>query len=318
MTETPVIDIRTLTKRFGKRTVVDDISFTVGAGEVYGFLGPNGAGKSTTIRMLVNLVRPHQGEIFLFGRSIQNEGNKVLSPVGALIESPDFYKHLSARRNLELLAQMQTVPASRIDEVLDIVGLTDRAADKVKAYSQGMKQRLGIAQALLSRPQLLILDEPTNGLDPQGMKEIRDLIRQLSGEGMTIFLSSHLLDEVERVCSSMAILNRGKMVTSGSVSDLLGAGGEVRVECQVDNVTRATEILQAQDYVREVKTQRGILSVTLPSDKTADANRILVEAGIAVVAFTPRTSLEDYFLSITHEAELTGAKSTPKAEKVDG
>jgi ABC-type multidrug transport system ATPase subunit len=207
-----ILSIKSLSKSFGKRKAVDNLSFDINEGEIFGFLGPNGAGKSTAIRLMLSLIKPDEGDIEIFNKSVKKKKNSALEGVGALVERPDFYEYLSAHRNLSLLATMDNVSKKRIDEVLEIVGLADRREDKVKAYSQGMKQRLGIAQALLCDPKLLILDEPTNGLDPRGMKEVRDLIRKLSQEGITILLSSHILHEVEQVCTTMAIINLGILI----------------------------------------------------------------------------------------------------------
>lgn len=210
-----------LTKAFKGHTAVEDLNLEVGKGDIFGFLGPNGAGKSTTIRLMLALIKPDSGDVEIFGRSVRHYGNRALKKVGALIEEADFYGNLSAEHNLELLARLDGVDGARIADVLTIVGLYDRRKDKVKAYSHGMKQRLGVAQALLNRPELLILDEPTSGLDPRGMKEVRELIRRLAREGMTIFLSSHLLHEVEQVCTAMAIIDKGRLITAGKVTDLL-------------------------------------------------------------------------------------------------
>ncbi|HHJ53540.1 MAG TPA: ABC transporter ATP-binding protein, partial [Caldithrix abyssi] len=207
-----VIVIRNLTKKFGRITAVNGLNLTVHRGDVFGFLGPNGAGKSTTIRMMLGLVRPSSGSINIFGQPLQSDRKTILSRVGAIVEKPDFYIYLTAFQNLKLLANISGRPIadSRIWEMLETVGLADRAHSKVKSFSHGMKQRLGIAQALLHDPDLIILDEPTTGLDPQGMKEIRDLIRQLSREqGKTIFLSSHILKEIEEVATRVVIIDKG-------------------------------------------------------------------------------------------------------------
>ncbi|PLX28327.1 MAG: bacitracin ABC transporter ATP-binding protein, partial [Ignavibacteria bacterium] len=215
-----VLRTTSLSKRFGKRLAVDDLNLEVQRGDVFGFLGPNGAGKSTTIRMVLSLIAPSSGSVELFGSDVSKD-RSVLARVGGLVERPDFYLYLSARKNLEIVSALYgDIDHERINEVLRIVGLADRAGDRVKAYSHGMKQRLGIAQALLPNPELLILDEPTNGLDPQGMKEVRELIRQLNEEkGMTIFLSSHLLHEIEQVASRMCILHHGQLVVQGRVGE---------------------------------------------------------------------------------------------------
>src|SRR5512136_2907347 len=213
-----------LSKRFGKRWAVKDLNIEVHRGDVFSFLGPNGAGKSTTIRMILTLLRPTAGSIEIFGKDLQKNRSAVLSRVCGIVEKPDFYLYLSAYENLKILGSMtRSVRRDEMIEALDVVGLKSRAFEKVRTFSHGMKQRLGIAQALLTKPELIILDEPTTGLDPQGMKEVRELIKRLSREsGMTIFLSSHLLSEVELVSTRMAVINRGELITQGPVSELLG------------------------------------------------------------------------------------------------
>jgi len=297
----PVLAVTGLTKSYHRRKVVHNLTFTVQSGEVFGFLGPNGAGKSTTIRMLLALVKADAGEIRIFGRSVTKERNQALQGVGALIEEPSFYKNLSARRNLELLARMETLPAERVEEVLVTVGLLDRADDKVKAYSHGMKQRLGIAQALLSHPKLLILDEPTSGLDPRHMKEVRELIRQLAQKEMTIFLSSHLLHEVEQTCTSMAIINQGRLMVSGRVEALLHSVARATMEIRATPLDRAREIISNLEFVEEVESHQERLHVAVAEDRVSQITRALVEQGVEVNAIIPNTSLEAYFLSLTEE-----------------
>jgi ABC-2 type transport system ATP-binding protein len=296
-----VLNIKGLTKSFRHRKAVDNLSFQVTEGEVFGFLGPNGAGKSTTIRLMLALIRPDAGDVEIFGKSIVQHRNGALRQVGALIEEPDFYRNLSARSNLRLLARMEQIPETRIDEVLEIVELSDRGDDKVKAYSHGMKQRLGIAQALLSRPRLLILDEPTSGLDPKHMKAVRDLIRRLAEEGMTIFLSSHLLHEVEQVCTSVAIINRGKLITVGDVRELLQTTDLFTAEIRVAPVEKAQEVLQKLDFINRIEVTPSGLKVGATARQLTEITRALVQAGVEVSAVIPRTSLEDYFLSLTEE-----------------
>ena len=292
-----------LTKKFGTRTAVNALDLDVHRGDIYGFLGPNGAGKSTTIRMALSLIRPTGGSVSLFGRDITRD-RSALARVGGLVEKPDFYLYLSARKNLEIVSALYgRVERSRIDEVLGIVGLGDRADDRVKAFSHGMKQRLGIAQALLPDPELLILDEPTNGLDPQGMKEVRELILRLNGEnGMTIFLSSHLLHEIEQVATRMCILHQGTLVVQGSVTDLLSRES-VSVRISSEPAETALDILQRMDGVVDVQQRGDEITCTMPSDLLAEANAALNAGGARVSAFAPRRSLEDYFLSITEMPE---------------
>jgi len=299
----PILQIQELSKSFRKRVAVDHLSFSVQSGEVFGFLGPNGAGKSTTIRMILSLIKPEHGDINIFGKSVRSLRNKALHGVGALIEDADFYENITAQRNLEILARLQNISSKRIDEVLELVELSDRAQDKVKSYSHGMKQRLGIAQALLNEPKLLILDEPTTGLDPRGMKEIRELVRQLSGEGITIFLSSHLLHEVEQVCTSLAIINRGKLIKSGSLDELFYKTDLFTTEFHVSPLEKAKQVLSNQSQVEEVIVADSSLKVKAPTDQLGLLNRTLVENGVEVTAIIPRASLEDYFLSLTESGE---------------
>lgn len=296
---TPVLRISHLTNSFGDRTVVNDLTLDVKRGEVFGFLGPNGAGKSTTIRMILSLVKPESGDVELFGNSISSQKSRALHRVGALIEDADFYENLTAKTNLSMLARMQNISDKRIDEVLKIVHLYDRRNDRVKAYSHGMKQRLGIAQALLSEPELLILDEPTAGLDPRGMKDVRQLVRELSEQGMTIFLSSHLLHEVEMVCSSLAIINHGKLVVTGSVRELMETTDLFTTEIHAKPLEKAATVLRSLDSLRDVTIDDAMIKVSATSVQVPEITRALVNAEIDVSAIVPRSSLEDYFLSLT-------------------
>ena len=297
-----ILSIKNLSKSFGKRKAVDNLSFDIKEGEIFGFLGPNGAGKSTAIRSMLSLIKPDEGDIKIFNKSVKKKKNSALEGVGALVERPDFYEYLSAHRNLSLLATMDKVQKNRIDEVLEIVGLTDRGKDKVKAFSQGMKQRLGIAQALLSNPKLLILDEPTNGLDPRGMKEVRDLIRKLSNKGITILLSSHILHEVEQVCTTMAIINLGKLIKIGSVHDLLNESDTFITEIKVKPLSKARKVLENLDYVSSIKESEEKFKIRIANSDLKQLTKELVKADVDVSAIIPRTSLEDYFLSLTGES----------------
>jgi len=292
-----ILETINLSKSFGLRKVVDGLSLQIPDGSVYGFLGPNGCGKSTTIRMMTALISSDEGEVFIQGNSVQKLGNKALSSVGALIERADFHKHLSGETNLKMLARMDGTDMSRVQTVLDRTGLGNRGKDKVKTYSQGMKQRLGIAQALLSRPKLLILDEPTNGLDPQGMKEVRDLICELSSEGITIFISSHLLDEVQKICSHVAMISFGKLITSGKMENLLQESDLLMTEVQVDNVEKSAQLLSALEWVHRCDAVDGVLHVGIGLNKASDLVQYLVQKDIRVSAVIPKTSLEDLYLS---------------------
>jgi ABC-2 type transport system ATP-binding protein len=297
-----ILSVINLSKSFGKRKAVDSLSFEIREGEIFGFLGPNGAGKSTAIRAMLSLVKPDEGDIEIFNKSVRKFKNSALGGVGALVERPDFYEYLSAFRNLSLLATMENVSKKRIYEVLEIVGLTDRGDDKVKAFSQGMKQRLGIAQALLGKPKLLILDEPTNGLDPRGMKEVRDLVRKLAQEGITILISSHLLHEVEQVCKTMAIINLGKLIKIGSVYDLLNESDTFITEVKAEPPEKVREILGNLVYLTNIAENDGIFKVRIANKDLKQLTRDLVNADIDVSAVIPRTSLEDYFLSLTGDS----------------
>ena len=295
----PVISTSNLTKQFKTITAVDDLNLIVNRGDVFGFLGPNGAGKSTTIRMLLGLVKPTRGNISLFDRKLQDHRPFILGKIGALIEKPSFYNYLSARRNLKIHASLRDSNPDNldIDRVLDIVGLSRRADDKFKTYSQGMKQRLGIAQALLGSPELIILDEPTFGLDPEGMKEIRHLIAELSQQGLTIFLSSHLLHEVEQVCRQMAIINEGKLLVEGSVEELLKSKTD-QVILRIDRPQEAADALKTREWVRSVQSNPEDLLVRIEHQHIPQMAAFLVREGFQIFAIQPRRSLEDLYLDI--------------------
>ena len=294
-----ILRIENLTKSFKDRKVVDSLNLEVTEGEVFGFLGPNGAGKSTTIRLILSLIKPDSGDVNIFGKWVTKHRNGSLQNVGALIEEAAFYKNLTARRNLQILANLGGGTDRRIDEVLEIVRLIDRADDKVKTYSHGMKQRLGIAQALLHNPKLMILDEPTSGLDPHGIKEVRELIKSMSDDGITVFLSSHLLHEVEQSCSTMAIINEGRLVVSGKVKDLLKQADLFTTEIQAQPIEEAVSVIRQLDFVKIVVVSEESIKVSVSKDDLPNLTTVLVEKGIKVSAIVPRSSLEDFFLSLT-------------------
>jgi ABC-type multidrug transport system ATPase subunit len=288
-----------LTKTYGPRDAVHELSVTVQRGEVYGLLGPNGAGKTTTLRMLLGLVRPTSGSALVHGEP--PGASAGLRNVGALVEEPAHYPYLSGRDNLRVLARYCDAPRDRIDEVLDLVGLLPRAGDSVRTYSLGMRQRLGVAAALLKDPALLILDEPTNGLDPQGMAQMRRLIRQLGSGDRTVVLSSHLLGEVEHVCDRVGVIRDGRLVAQGPVAQLRGAEA---VHVVADPLDRAWQILAAHAAVSDVIDRDGTLVVAAPPETAAELNAALVTAGIAVRHLTVRRrSLEDVFLDMTATPE---------------
>ncbi len=306
-----VITTSRLTKRYGKRLAVDGLDLEVGRGQIFGFLGPNGAGKSTTIRMLLGLIRPNGGEVRVLGARVPGERLRVAAKVGALAESPAFYEHLSGRRNLELLSRLSgSCERARIDRALELVGLADRQNDKVGAYSHGMRQRLGIAQALLPKPELVILDEPATGLDPQGLAEVRELMRLLRDEeGMTIFLSSHLLHEVELICTDVGVVSRGRLVKRGTVEELLRRP-ESQVEVAVDDPARAAQVAGGLSFVSRAEVANGHVRVSVIGDTAADLNRELVAAGLRVSALSPaRSTLEEIYLTLMAEAEDAGTSA---------
>lgn len=305
MNDQKVIEISSLTKDFKDLRAVNNLNLNVFQGDVFGFLGPNGAGKSTTIRMLLTLIKPTAGSIKIFGKPLVQNRADVLKRVGAIVEKPDFYGYLSAYKNLEILSKVsgKEISKHRIMEVLELVGLEERRKSKVKTYSHGMKQRLGLAQALIHDPDLIILDEPTTGLDPQGMKEIRELILHLSKEKKkTLFLSSHILSEVELVANRMIIISKGKTRVEGEVKDLLNSK-KLKVTFEVDDEEKSLSILSASGWKEKLEYHaKTSLIFSLEHNEIAKLNKHLVENNVAVSAVVPTRSLEDYFLKITEES----------------
>jgi ABC-2 type transport system ATP-binding protein len=300
-----VIVTEGLTKRFKERTAVDDLNLLVRPGEIFGFLGPNGAGKTTTIGMLLGLVRPTSGRAIVMGYDIQRQPAPALRAVGAMIEVPAFYPYLSGRDNLRVLARAGGLPEARVTAALDLVELSDRARDKFRGYSQGMRQRLGLASALLHEPQLIILDEPTNGLDPAGQHEIRELIRNLASSGHTIFLSSHMLNEVEQLCGRVAILKAGRVIAEGAVADLLRRGRGVLLRVAGDP-SAALALLRATPWITSVEQQGDALLLDAPAARTAEINTLLAAQGIPVAEIrTHEARLEDFFLEVTTDRRPT-------------
>lgn len=295
-----IVRAKGLTKRYGNQVAVDDVSFEVRRGEVFGFLGPNGSGKSTTIGMLLGLVEPSAGRIELFGLGPERRA-EALARVGAIIETPAFYPYLSGFDNLSVMAALRgNISAARIREVLELVGLDQAAGKRFGRYSLGMKQRLGIAWTLIHDPELVVLDEPTNGLDPAGMLEVRHLILRLAEIGKTVFISTHLLNEVEQVCDRVAILQRGRVVASGRVAELVG--GDTRYVVVADPVDRAAAVLRGVDGVEDVEVDADRVVVSTTLERGATLTAALVEAGIAVDEVRRQTSsLESVFLSLTGE-----------------
>ena len=294
-----VIQTEGLTKRYGSILAVDDLSIQVRRGHVYGLLGPNGSGKTTTMGMLLGLLTPTSGSFSLFGKSDNFEAS--LRRIGAVVETPAFYPYLSGRRNLAYFQGIsQRGTPGEIDRLLDQVGLADRAGSKFNTYSMGMKQRLGLAYSLLGDPDLVILDEPTNGLDPEGMIEVRELIRSLGDGQRTVLLSSHLLHEVEQVCDSVTILSKGKLIAQGSVDELIRSVGREQVRIKTTDNVKARTILAALDWVEEITADEDFLIVTAPTERTAELTAALSKEEVYVVETAPiQVSLEDYFLQVT-------------------
>jgi ABC-2 type transport system ATP-binding protein len=303
---TYVIETEGVTKRFGERTAVDAVDLAVPRGHAFGFLGPNGAGKTTLIRMLVGLTEPSSGSMRLLGRPLPRERKAALARVGAIVEEPRFHPHLTGRQNLYIAAACREREAhDRIPGALERVGLADRADDRVSKYSMGMRQRLGIARCLLADPELLILDEPTNGLDPAGIQEFRSLVRELVEEGRTIFLSSHLLDEVEKVCDSVAIVDHGTIVTAGSVSEI-ASGGRRQIEVGTNEPGRAAMVLSEGRLAASVDVVEGGVRVVLTTDSweptavAAEIARRMVGAGLELYRLEiAHATLEQRFMEIT-------------------
>jgi ABC-2 type transport system ATP-binding protein len=296
----PPVEARSLVKRYGDIVAVDNVDLVVEPADVFGYLGPNGAGKTTSLRMLLGLIRPTAGSARLFGHDPLVDGARALQGVAGFVEGPRFYPYLSGRRNLELLADYDDpVSRPRIDEVLSLVDLRDRAKDRVGGYSHGMRQRLGIAAALLRQPRLLLLDEPTTGLDPAGMRDMRDLVRRLAGDGITILLSSHLLYEVEELCNRVAIIRKGRIVYQGGLPELLATAAST-YRLRAVEPERAAAALLAQPGVDAVEARDGELRFTADEDAVAALTLALGRARIAFTALVPeRASLEELFLGMT-------------------
>ena len=297
-----IIRVKNLSKRFGELQAVDQLSFTVSAGEVYGFLGQNGAGKSTTIRMLLTLIEPDEGEIEIFGLNLRRHRKEILKRTGAVIERPDLYKYLSALDNLSIFARLSGMKASRkqLMDQLAMVGLAERADSRVKTYSQGMKQRLGLACALVHDPGLIILDEPTNGLDPQGIAEMREMIIRLSREaGKTLLVSSHLLSEMEMMASSLLIIDEGRKVAEGKLHELLNPKTAL-VELAVSDTVAARQLLGQTEWIHDIhETTKQLLRFEMEKSRIPELTRILVSGGLDIQSIRPVHSLEEYFLAQT-------------------
>jgi ABC-2 type transport system ATP-binding protein len=303
------IEVRGLVKRYGNLTAVAGVDLTVNVGDVYGYLGPNGAGKTTSLRMMLGLIRPTAGTVRLFGRDPM-ESVEALQGVAGFVEAPTFYPYMTGHRNLELLAAFDGYGAKgRIEQALEMVDLTDRAGDRVNGYSHGMRQRLGIAAALLRDPKLLLLDEPATGLDPAGMRDMRLLIKRLAGQGITVLLSSHLLNEVEEICNRLAIVRAGKIVYEGDIAALKRGAGTIYQLSTTDD-PRALAVCTAQPGISNVHTdEHGRVTFAADEAAVAELSQALVEAGALIRALAPQSArLEDLFFSFT---EGDGAQAAP-------
>lgn len=292
-----ILTINNLTKKFGYLTAVKDLSFTINKGNVYGILGPNGSGKSTTLGIVLNVVNKTSGDFHWFDGNTTT--HDALKKVGAIIERPNFYPYMSAYQNLKLVCKIKGVDYSKIDEKLEIVGLLERKDSKFQTYSLGMKQRLAIASALLNDPEILILDEPTNGLDPQGIHQIRSLIKQIASQGTTILLASHLLDEVEKVCSHVVVLRKGEKLYSGRVDEMISSHGYL--ELKAEDTDKLIQFLEAKKMFGKIKVEDELITAFLDEPMDAkDVNKLMFENGIVLTHLVKRKeSLEEQFLQLT-------------------
>ena len=294
------LQVKNIVKAYDNFNALDGLSFTIQKGEVYGLLGPNGAGKSTLLRCLLTLIKYDSGSIKIFDKELLYNRKAILSNIGYLIEKPDFYSYLSAKKNLEILGAYtgKNISAKRIEEVIQQVGLNGRENDKVKAYSHGMKQRLGLAQVILHNPDFIILDEPNTGLDPSGIVELRDFINSLKAEGKTVLLASHILSEIELTADSMIILNKGKALVSGSVKELLD-NKELLVKIEVDNPTEAYSILSLTKFYQQQTINGNTLQLNIQKQEIPAVNKLLVEQGINVISIVYKKPLEELYMNLT-------------------
>ena len=297
-----ILTLNNLTKKFGHLTAVSDLSFTIHKGNVYGILGPNGSGKSTTLGMVLNVVNRTEGSFHWFDGSITT--HDALKRVGAIIERPNFYPYMSAYQNLRLVCRIKGVDESKIDEKLEIVGLIKRRDDKFRTFSLGMKQRLAIASALLNDPEILILDEPTNGLDPQGIHQIREIIKEIAEAGTTILLASHLLDEVEKVCSHVVVLRKGVKLYSGRVDEMISSHGFFEMRCEDES--KLKQLLEDHGSINKITQKNGLITAFLSAPMEAtEMNRYIFENGLVLSHLVKRKeSLEEQFLQLTDKSEI--------------
>ncbi|NBI28042.1 ABC transporter ATP-binding protein [Chengkuizengella marina] len=312
--EVLVLSVKHLKKKISNKWIIKDISFDIYEGQIFGFLGPNGSGKTTTIRMLVDLIRPTEGSIYVCGKNVQTEHDEALKNVGCIVENPELYSYLTGWENLEHFAAMlPNISKQRIQEVVEIVGMDQRIHDKVKTYSLGMRQRLGIAQALLGKPRLLILDEPTNGLDPQGIKELRIFIRNLAKEGLSLFISSHLLSEIQLMCDRVAIIRKGEVISVGNVDELLEQStstvlwgiSPVEQGKEVLQSFQSIELIQLNDMEIDCSPASQTVATQMNPDEVSKVNEQMVKSGIQVTSIEiKKPSLEDMFLTLTEGEKI--------------
>lgn len=301
--ETSVLNVSKLTKRIKKTQIIHDVSFDIKEGEILGFLGPNGSGKTTTLRMIVGLISPTSGTVNICGHSLKSDYIQAMRNVGCIIEGPDLYGYMSGYKNLELLGSMsENVTAEDIDEAVALVGMENRIHDKVDVYSMGMKQRIGLAQALIHKPRLLILDEPTNGLDPQGIHEFREIVKKLAQEkGISVLISSHLISEVQLMCDRVSIINKGRIIKQASIEEMLSTG---EVIWTLDKPVKAQAILKDTFSIPSSIDQSG-LRATLDVSRLPDINRSFFDNGLQIsFVDNKKQTLEDLFLSLTHEEKI--------------
>lgn len=300
-----ILSVKNLKKSIKGKPIIKGVSFDIREGEIFGFLGPNGSGKTTTIRMLVDLIRPTEGTITLCGKDVHKEHNKALVHVGSIVENPELYPYLTGWENLDHFAGMLLgVTAERIHEVVDIVGMGQRIHDQVKTYSLGMRQRLGIAQALLGRPKLLILDEPTNGLDPQGIKEMREFIRTLADEGLSLFISSHLLSEIQMMCDRVAIIRKGEVIAVGKVDELLEQPFS-KVVWTVDPLAKAIKLFEQKSNMKMIACMDRSIEVEMSADNIPGVNQQLVQLDVLIYSIEiKKPTLEEMFLHLTEGEEI--------------
>lgn len=297
-----LLEIKNLSKSFGRRKVIDNVSFDVFGGEVFGFLGPNGAGKTTTIKIVMGFLFPDSGEIIINHISLRKNYEKAMSFLGGIVENPEMYKFLSGRKNLEMYARIHgSVSKERIDEVLELVGMLGRSEEKIKKYSLGMKQRIGLAQAIVHRPKVLILDEPTNGLDPAGIKELRDILKKLAhDEGIAVIVSSHMLSEMELMCDRVGVISNGKLIGVKPIGELLHTKGKAPYRFTMDDTTKALSLLQ-NDYNEKINTvQDGYIELNIDDSEVPTVTALLATNGVAIFGINKQeNSLEEAFLDIT-------------------